>query len=356
MANLFDYVKWRGDLSFSASPPADVDASILSMIVYVDFGKLCGGKRMTLRDAAENYCPDARYDKVKLGLIIPSKNINKLFCSAAKCERFGRIEVADYVEYTSVDDRCQFAAATFLTPGKLAFVIFRGTDDTLVGWQEDLCLSYMDSIPAQKMAADYLRSASERYPDKKFYVAGHSKGGNLSLYAASHVQGDVQERIARVYCFDGPGLNRADVESDGFKAVQRRVLAVVPQSSFIGIMFERGSRTVVVSCDGLGPIQHDCFAWEVSGAHFVAMPELSPRGKRNEEQFRAAMDSMSPEEKREFVETFCSVVESSGAKTLSDFTGGGIKRLAAIVKNYNGLDKEKRELMLGLAVRLFGSK
>ena len=79
MANLFDYVKWRGDLSFSASPPADVDASILSMIVYVDFGKLCGGKRMTLRDAAENYCPDARYDKIKLGLIIPSKNINKLF-------------------------------------------------------------------------------------------------------------------------------------------------------------------------------------------------------------------------------------------------------------------------------------
>lgn len=356
MANLFDYIKWRGDLSFSASPIADVDMSILSMIVYVDFDKLCGGKPTSMRCAAENYCPDEKYDKVKLGLIIPSKNINRLFCLAAQSDRFGRLTVADYVSHTDVEECCQFAATTFLTPGKGTIVIFRGTDDTLVGWREDLCLSYMESIPAQRRALEYLVAAAEKYPDRKIYVAGHSKGGNLSYFAAAHAPESVRERIARVYSFDGPGLSRADVESDGFREVQRRMLAVVPQSSFIGIMFERGSRTAVVSCGGIGPYQHDCFSWEVSGAHFVRLPELSPRGRRNDEQFRAAMDRMTPDEKREFVEIFSNIVESTGAKTLTDFSGGGIRRLTAMIKNYKGLDKQKRELMLGLIVRLFGVK
>ena len=356
MANLFDYLKWRGDLSFSSSPIADVDASILSMIVYIDFEKLCGGVPMTLRDAAENYCPDAKYDKVKLGLIVPSKNINKLFCQAAESDRFGKLTVTDYVAHTDVEECCQFAAATFLTQGKSAIVIFRGTDDTLVGWREDLCLSYMESIPAQRRALEYLNAAAEKYPDRKFYIAGHSKGGNLAYFSAAHAPESVRERIARVYSFDGPGLSENDVKSDSFRAIQRRMMSVVPQSSFIGIMFERGSRTAVVRCEGIGPYQHDCFSWEVSGAHFVRLPELSPRGKRNEEQFRSAMSSMSSEEKREFVETFCSMVESTGAKTLTDFSGGGIKKLTAIVKNYGGLDRKKRELMLGLTVRLFGAK
>ena len=37
MANVFDYLKWRGDLSFSQDPPNEVDALILSLISYYEF-------------------------------------------------------------------------------------------------------------------------------------------------------------------------------------------------------------------------------------------------------------------------------------------------------------------------------
>ena len=121
-------------------------------------------------------------------------------------------------------------------------------------------------------------------------------------------------------------------------------------------MFERGDKYVVVRSSALGAVQHDPFSWELDGPVFIRLSSLSERGKKNEEQFREKMKQMSAEEKREFVELFFSIVDSTGAKTLSDFSGKGIKKIAAVLKNYSGLAKEKRELMISLLLRLFDFK
>ena len=356
MADMFEYLKWRGDISFAEKRLCEIDSIIFSMMVYVDFEALGLRDVGNICDLAKDYCPDNEYSSVSLGLIIPSKKINKLFCSAAKSRRFGGVRISDYVTKLSEEEVCQFAAATYHLPGKRMAVTFRGTDDTLIGWKEDFCLSYVDEIPAQRMAVRYLEEIAKKYPDERIYVLGHSKGGNLSLYAATKASSEVKERIVRVFCHDGPGLSYTNITSPAFAEIKRKVAVYLPQSSVIGTMFERGDKFSVVKSSAIGAVQHDPFSWELEGPTFIKLSSLSERGKKNEEQFKARMMQMSNDERREFIELFFSIVRSTGATTLSDFSGRGVKKIVLVLKNYSGLNKEQRDLMLALLLKLFDFK
>ena len=356
MATIFDYLKWRGDLSFSDVRLCEVDAVIFAMLTYIDYGELCAGRELLLCEAAEDYCKDGKYGEVDLGLIMPSKQINKMFCLAAKTRRFGGIRITDFIEDTRKDDDCQFSAVTFHLPARQMVIAFRGTDDTIVGWKEDFCLSFLDEIPAQRLAVEYLESMAKKYPDERILLTGHSKGGNLAAYSAVKCSPETKKRISRAYCNDGPGLSSETVSSPEFKQIQRKLSVILPQSSYIGVLFEKGEKFHVVNCRGKGVFQHDPYYWELDGPNFIKLTELSKQGKRNEEQFRRGMSRMTIEEKKEFVETFFSLVESTGATTLSEFAEGGPKRLITLIRGYSGLDKPKRELMLSLLRRLLDRK
>ena len=354
--NKLDYLRWRGDLAFSADCFNEVDGSILAMLSYIDYNKFWGKDDVVFKRAVESYCPDKKYDSVKLGLILPSKKINELFCSAAKTRRFGLVRASDYKAKTSIEENCQFAAVTFHLPNHRAVIAFRGTDDSLVGWREDCYLSFCEEIPAQRMAVEYLEMIAEKYPDERLYTVGHSKGGNLALYSAVKCSERTRAQLIRAYSYDGPGFSKTFVSSDEYKAAHRKLVAIVPQSSFVGTMFDVGGHYTVVNGTVRGPLQHDSFTWEVEGSSFKRLPALSERGQKNAKQFNESMERMSEDEKREFVETLFSIVESTGAKTLTDFSNGKFKSVGALIKNYNGMDKEKKELMLGLFLKLFDFK
>ena len=356
VADMFEYLKWRGDISFVEKRLCEIDSIILSMMVYVDFESLGLADEEYLCNLARDYCVDNEYKSVKLGLIIPSKKINKLFCLAAKCRRYSAVKVSDYIAKTSEEEICQFAAVTYHLPGKRMVVTFRGTDDTLVGWREDFCLSYVDEIPAQRLARQYLLAVAKKYPDEKIYLTGHSKGGNLSLYAATKASDTVKARIIKVFCHDGPGLSHSAITSNEFAKIKRKVAVYLPQSSVVGTMFERGDKYAVVKSSAVGAVQHDPFSWELDGPVFIRLSSLSERGKKNEEQFRTKMHQMTADEKREFVELFFSIVSATGARTLSDFSGKGVKNVALLLKNYTGLEKQQRDLIVTLMIKLFDLK
>lgn len=348
MSNIFEYIKWRGDLSFSAVRPCAVDAVLFAMLSYIDYSDAAYADGVTLKSFAEKYFSAGDKEIQNLGVVIPSKQINRTLSAAAKTRRFGNVVITDIDSRISVDECYQFSAMTFRLNNTAIMVTFRGTDDSIVGWREDCCLAYLDEIPAQRMAVEYLESVAARYPREKIYVTGHSKGGNLAAYAAVKCSDGVRARIAHVYSGDGPGLNAATVSSERFKELQKRITFLIPQASHIGTMFERGEQITVVKSDAIGLLQHDPYSWELDGPQFTAQMELSARGKKNEERFRSKLAKMSDEEKREFVDTLFSIIESTGAKRLSDFTDGGIKKVAALIKSYNGLDKQKKELMLSI--------
>ncbi len=356
MATVFDYLLWRGDLSFSDARFGEVDGVIFSMLSYIDFEKLCAGEEKSLTEAAEGYCSDKKYGSVNLGLLVPSKSINRLFCEASETKRFGPLKVSDYLARTDDSDGYQFCAVSFHLPGKAVAVVYRGTDDSIAGWHENCRLSFCDSVPAQIMAVEYLEMIAEKYPDSRIYLCGHSKGGNLALYAATGCKGEVQSRIRRVFCNDGPGLAESLITSAGFAAIQKKLTVLIPQSSYIGIMFERGEKYTVIKSTGKVLLQHDPFTWVLEGPQFLELSSLSKRGKKNELQFRTGMGNMTQAEKEEFVETLFSVIESTGAKTLTDFTEKSVAKLLTFIKSYSGLDKEKKAMMVSIFLKLLDLK
>ena len=352
MANAFDYLLWRGDLTFEADGFNEVDGSILAVLSYIDLGALSETKNR-LYGMMREYLPDRKYDSLRMGLVIPSKNINRIFCLAASTRRFSSVRVSDYEAYTSVDEMCQFAAVVFHLSGSEAVVTFRGTDDTLVGWREDCAMSYLDQIPAQRMALDYLSRVAEKYPDKKLYVIGHSKGGNLAAYSFAAATDTVKKRVLRVYSYDGPGLRPELASKMRESEHKEKFVFIVPQSALVGTMFDRCNDYTVIKSVSRGTAQHDTFGWEVKGKSFLRMPSLSPLGKRNEEQFNQSIRDMSDEERAEVIDTLFSVIDSTGASNLSELAEGKLKAIGLLMKNYGNMEKRKKDLIMSFVARLF---
>ena len=86
MTNVLDYLKWRGDLSFSQDPPNQVDALIFSGLIYLRFGPnaTAASDGVTLREAAEEFfaLPDHE-NRAR------AKNDLLLLRAAADSHRFG---------------------------------------------------------------------------------------------------------------------------------------------------------------------------------------------------------------------------------------------------------------------------
>ena len=57
MANLIDYILWRGDLSFKQSPMNECDLAILSQVVMLDLDKCVPGGDLhrSLTDCVERF-------------------------------------------------------------------------------------------------------------------------------------------------------------------------------------------------------------------------------------------------------------------------------------------------------------
>ena len=352
MSEIFDYLKWRGDLSFSKVALCEVDSVIFSMLAYVDLAELCASGEVTVAEGAKRFCREER----ELGLIMPTKQIRRMLFEMAKTRRFGKIVITDAVSRISEREGYQFAAASFLLTGKSLLISFMGTDDSIVGWREDCCLAFLDEIPAQRMATEYLLAVAEKYPDRQIYLTGHSKGGNLAIYSAVKCADRLSDRIAGVYCNDGPGLSRKMIESEEYAVLQPKLHVLLPKSSFIGIMFEKGEKFSVVDCPKGGLYQHDPFCWVLDGAKFKKLDSLSTKGLKNERVFRERMEKMSLDEKKELVEGVFEIIESTGAKTLTELTRQAPKRLVSLIKTYTELDKEKREMITLLLFRLLGLK
>ena len=179
MGNLFDYLDWRGDLSFSEAAFGEIDSLILSTIAYVDFDGIVpsahGEKSIALLAATRQYLRVHSGEQAYLGAILPPKTIT-LMVKAAKTKRFANVRLTGYENKLSSDTELQFSAITYMLGNNDIFVAFRGTDDSLVGWKENFNMSFMVTVPAQLEALNYL-SAAAQTTSGDIYVGGHSKGG-----------------------------------------------------------------------------------------------------------------------------------------------------------------------------------
>ncbi len=181
-------------------------------------------------------------------------------------------------EFVSIIDEVaeiQFSAVTVELDDETVYIAYRGTDDTLVGWKEDLNMSFMDVVPAQAEALAYLEQVLHKHDYRKVYIGGHSKGGNLAVYAAVHVEDILQSSIVEVFNNDGPGFKDNILSKQQYMNISDRITTLVPQNSVVGLLLEHDETyQVVKSSQSSGIMQHDGFSWEVLGNDFIYLPSL----------------------------------------------------------------------------------
>lgn len=343
--NMLDYLEWRGDLTFDADPFNEVDAVILSVISYVNLDCVAGEEVLGLPKVAKilNSLPD----EIKFEGTTVIRPAVEACLKAAGTARFRDVIVSDFSSETDEQKEIQFAAVTFTLPDDTIFAAFRGTDSSLVGWKEDFNMSFSKSVPAQVAAAEYLDRITDKY-DRPFRTGGHSKGGNISIWAAAHLPDEKKERLIAVYNNDGPGFTKEFLDSEGYRSIREKVHSFVPESSVIGVLMEY-DEYITISSYNPSVAQHMPASWRVSGPAFVRAESRTKSGDQLEKIVRTWKDELTPEEQEQFVDSVYSIISASNAKTLGDFDGNKIRSVLAMQKSYKSMDEEKqKQLVAGL--------
>ena len=359
MANLLDYLEWRGDLTLAQSPFNEVDNLILAELAFVNFNGIVPapgvGIGMPLRQAAEIYFSKFAADaQIRLGVLVPDE-IPEMLQKMAASQRFGDMQLNCFVDWLDVGKGEQFAALTVDTGDGALYLSFRGTDDSLAGWKEDFEMACMPEVPAQKKALEYTRVVAKQFPRKKLRLGGHSKGGNLAIYAGVFSPEKLQNRMTDIWSNDGPGFHMDLPNLPEYRRIESKVHSIVPKSSVVGMLLEHAENYTVVDSDQLGLMQHDGFSWQVMGNHFVTLRQVTCQAHISDQELRKWVHSLSVEQREKFVTAMFDILTASGAETLTDLKSEKFKAAGAMVKAMKDLDKETRDGLLNFMKILFKS-
>ena len=356
MANIIDYVLWRGDLPVAQVPLGEVDALILSYLSYMPMDGIVpgedGGEPVPLRDAALAML--GRSERENSPLAYSVKDDRKLLAALAQSVRFGTMRLCAFVNRVDGEAEEQFSAVTFLTEAGPALIAYRGTDNTVVGWQEDFNMCFESEVPAQRDAAAYAEHMAQVL-NGGIILGGHSKGGNLAAYAELFVSGETHRRIRAVYNFDGPGFNEEIVGSAAFAQRKRCVQTFVPQSSIVGVLMENDEVMTVVRSDGVGIFQHNPYTWQVMGGSFIPLPERTDSSRFADETVRHWLASLSPEVRRRAIDGIFEVLGASDGRNVADLfeprKAMGVLRAAGSMDEATRRAVEETFRLLGEALR-----
>ena len=284
MADMLDYIHWRGDLPFAVSPPNEVDALIFSTLGYIPFrgrAEIHPEAAIPFSEAVEeffSYPEPPDYVRAQRDL--------DLLRAAGESTRFGNVFITEYRQTFIKERDTQFAGVTFRLDDGSLFVVFRGTDNTLVGWKEDLSMSFRPMIPSQALAKQYLQDVLMTHGGP-VRVSGHSKGGNVAVFAVSQSAPVIRDRVLEVYNQEGPGFSAEFLENPGYQAILPKIRTYLPQGSMIGVVLYRAEPVIIVQSHETGIMQHDPFSWDIRGTAITRMEALNA----NSRFFRLTMEN-----------------------------------------------------------------
>ena len=338
MANIFDYLAWRGDLSFDQSPFNPVDNIILSQLSYLPLdGIVPGPDKNTGLSIGQTAALFARKmaDNDLAGPVIFKEDPDFLD-TLGRCDRFKNCELCDYVNQVDRVKEKQFSALC-IHCGAFTFIAYRGTDVSVVGWKEDFKMNFSEAIPAQIEAVSYLEKIAAKTAGP-LLMGGFSKGGNLAIYAASSCVKETRDRIAAVYSNDAPGFHRHFFESDGFRAVRQRIFSFVPQTSIIGLLFEHGNDYAVVKSAQKGIFQHDQYTWEITHNDMVRVDRVDQGSRFINKTLREWIKSLDDEHIRVFSDTLFGVLNDAEIKSFAELGEDWFNATGRMIQSYGNVD------------------
>ena len=341
MNNLMDYLEWRGDLDFDCDGFNEIDNVIMSVLSYVMFDGIVpyvdSQESISLLEVAE-MVKNGMNSNAAVGNNPFCKKVPQLLDAAAKTARYANVRLSNYENQIDTELSKQFSAVLFSISPNLHYMAFRGTDNSLVGWQENFQMSFMNEVQAQKQSVIYMNKIMAK-TEGRFYIGGHSKGGNLAVYAAIHADQNDYDRIIKVYNNDGPGFLQEIIESEAYQKMLDKISTLIPKSSVIGMLLEHGEEYRVVNSSETGIMQHDALSWEVRGKNFIYEAALTKSSIDINSTIIAWLNQLSMEEREKFVGTAFNIIQATGATTVSELTNEKLGKVDAIIKTYKDLDE-----------------
>lgn len=357
MPNLLNYIEDTQYDSFYDQPLNKLDILALTELSYLPFDRLVPASftetGIRLDHLAEQF--EATYQNDFPPFSMVTKNRLVLFALLAKSKRFKSIKAFGFVDDYQLDQEQQFSAISYRLDRQTILTAFRGTDDTIIGWKEDFHMTYMDEIPAQRSASGYLEKLMASQ-NGNFYIAGHSKGGNLALYAACQQVPELQKRILAIYPFDSPGLHKKHLDAPGYKNIQDRIHPIIPQNSIVGMMLETPEHAQIVQSNTLGILQHISFSWEVDGSDFKLAPALTSDSLQTDQALKTWTASLTDDELRDFFDLFFGIFIKAGIERFSDITVNPLQKLQEIDRLRKEIAPEEAEMADKLIRLLFDTR
>lgn len=351
MPNALDYIDWRGDIPFSVSPFNEVDNLLVCKIVSLDFtGIVPSEGERSIQEAAQGYFDKFGEEDVRRGLLLAPGTVTMLK-QMLKAPRFSELRLRDYVYHVDPTEEKQFSAMTIILPDETRFIAFRGTDDNIVAWKEDFNMGSLDAVPAQTDAASYLMRAAWKFKGE-MRVGGHSKGGNLAVYAAMHNPEELQDRIIEIYNNDGPGFREPVRGQLEYQRIAPKIHTLVPQYSLVGVLLSHDGDFEIVESTETGISAHNGFTWEVLGTKFVRCEDFAFRSRVFNDAVHGWADGLDLQQRQELTDAVFGALEATGAKTLTDLTEQKVRKALTAARDLFR-DEEQRELFMDSMELLF---
>ena len=356
MGNLITYVQQYEAQTFQEKLVTDIDILVLTEIAYLPFDEIVSSSfeektAISLNQLGKEFETIKEKEHKNNPFMITKERI-QLLDVVSKSLRFKDVKVFGFMN--DIDDELtkQFAAVCYQWEEESRWIIFRGTDESLTGWKEDFMMTYSDLIPAQTDAIEYLRKQAELF-EGNLSISGHSKGGNLSLYASALQEEAVQNRIQQIYCWDAPGVHRSILNTVGYQRVVSKAKRYIPQDSIVGLMLESQVPYHIIESQGSGISQHSALMWNIEDDHFVELTELTRNSQLTDQTFKQWTEVVSDEDLKLFFDTFFELIFEMGVETVNDVYYNFRMYMRQFFEKAYQMDTEKREILLRVGRLLF---
>ena len=316
MSNIIEYVA-RMNAPFADEPLNRVDSLVFSWLAYARIPEEIPA---ACTEEGETLAAICGQDNL-LGLVAPlydPRSSEKLLRAVAESPRFSSVRACRSVDTWSREGEVQFSATAFVLPeGEGTYVAYRGTDDTLVGWKENFNMAFT-VVPAQKAATEYLEAIAGSDYGAHLWIGGHSKGGNLAMYAINTCAEGVRAKVEQCFAHDAPGFLEHASAAAGWAGADDLIDKTVPEESIIGLLFDtQTSDVTVVRSTNPGILQHSPFSWSIAGNDFATASAVTYDSYRTNKRLNAWLKTMDQAKREKFIEVLYKLTNATGEVTLS---------------------------------------
>ena len=327
MKNFLDYLQ-DNNKTFKESSFNSIDSLILAYLSYFHFPNTL----TRLKDLDISKTTKVEKNREFIKRVVTSN-------------RYKDIESCFYVEDTNDLIEKQFSAVTFLLPNNTMYISFRGTDSTLTGWKEDFNMAFMLPVPAQKEALNYVEKVTKLIP-RKFYIGGHSKGGNLAVYVGCNLSNNLSTRIIKIYSHDGPGFIKEFLTTSNYQNIKDKIEKIVPSSSIIGMLLYTNENYKIIKSSARGILEHDPFSWLINENNFIILKKLSDGTVFTNKVINDFLSSLSKKEREIFIDSLFTVLKSTNLTTLDEISKNFIVKLPNILIAIYKLDDVNKKYII----------